>query len=310
MSKFWAICAYYNPLGYTSRYRNFTLFRRQLNVPLLIVELSGSRDFELTPNDGDLLIQLRGEPWIWQKERLLNIALSHLPASAEYVAWLDCDILFENSDWVSETTSKLDQGFDLVQPFRAIIHQKPQHAGALPIAKDWCSDPDELSAAFMVQRNAFSFDNLGLRGMMPAHGHAWAAKISFLKSNPVYDKCIVGGGDTFYLAAGLGKLQQVIDKMDVPEALSDAMVSFYSDMPRVKLSFSSNCIFHLYHGDFSKRGYNSRHQILSSLKFNPELDLTEDPRIPLAFTSVGKRILPHLKQYLMSRQEDQGWDDA
>ena len=36
---------------------------------------------------------------MWQKERLLNIALGAVPDDVEDVAWIDCDLVFESRDW-------------------------------------------------------------------------------------------------------------------------------------------------------------------------------------------------------------------
>ena len=42
---------------------------------------------------------------LWQKERLLNIAIENLPKTVEKVMWLDSDLIFLNDDWVAETAS-------------------------------------------------------------------------------------------------------------------------------------------------------------------------------------------------------------
>ncbi|HLX29681.1 MAG TPA: hypothetical protein VKV24_14460 [Casimicrobiaceae bacterium] len=55
-------------------------FRRRLGVPLVAAEL-GYRDALDRPDDAaDVLIRLRGGDTLWQKERLLNVALRELPA--------------------------------------------------------------------------------------------------------------------------------------------------------------------------------------------------------------------------------------
>jgi hypothetical protein len=66
---FWAITSYFNPMGYSHRRTNFQHFRRKLNTPLLAVELAYGPNFELTDQDADILIRLRGHSILWQKER-------------------------------------------------------------------------------------------------------------------------------------------------------------------------------------------------------------------------------------------------
>lgn len=74
----WVVTSYYNSAGYQRRLQNFKLFRQFLNAPLLVVELSGSGDFQLDENDGDIVLQLQGEDRLWQKERLINIGAKAL----------------------------------------------------------------------------------------------------------------------------------------------------------------------------------------------------------------------------------------
>ena len=95
----WAITSYFNPLSYRRRRDNYRIFRDRLGVPLLTVELAYGPQFELGESDADILIQRRGGDVLWQKERLLNIALDALPGSCTKVAWIDCDVVFGEQDW-------------------------------------------------------------------------------------------------------------------------------------------------------------------------------------------------------------------
>ena len=90
----WAITSYFNPVGFKRRLSNYRVFRANLAVPLVTVELSFDGRFELTDDDADILIQLSGGAVLWQKERLLNIAIQSVPKNAKNIAWLDCDVIF------------------------------------------------------------------------------------------------------------------------------------------------------------------------------------------------------------------------
>src|SRR5438067_927075 len=98
-NQMWAVTSYFNPVRYESRLRNYRCFRRSLQVPLITVELGCGDQFELDRGDSDKLIQLQGSSMLWHKERLLNVALSHVPKGVESVAWLDCDVIIEQPDW-------------------------------------------------------------------------------------------------------------------------------------------------------------------------------------------------------------------
>src|SRR5262249_54071588 len=110
---------YFNPMRYRRRLCNFRLFRKHLNIPLVVVELAFGEEFDLHKEDAELLIQLRGGAVLWQKERLLNIALSALPSSCRKVASLDCDIMFGGADWAHIASSLLDR-FSMIQLFKRV----------------------------------------------------------------------------------------------------------------------------------------------------------------------------------------------
>jgi hypothetical protein len=112
-----AITSYFNPVGYTHRLENYRLFRKHLAVPLVTVELSFNGRFELTREDADILVQIRGSHVMWQKERLLNTGIKWVPSACDKIAWLDCDIIFGSDEWVDRAIRALDE-FSLVHLFQ------------------------------------------------------------------------------------------------------------------------------------------------------------------------------------------------
>ena len=98
---------------------NFRKFRASVaaqGLQMLCVELVfGDSTFQLLDASSDapdceIMVQRRTSEGntLWQKERLLNIALDNLPASVTKVMWLDSDLIFLNDDWVPETAELLD----------------------------------------------------------------------------------------------------------------------------------------------------------------------------------------------------------
>lgn len=85
-SRLWAMTSYFNPIGYRRRHEDYLRFRSRLNAPLIAIELASHDRFELAEGDADILIQVRGGDVMWQKERLLNIALANRPAGCRFVA--------------------------------------------------------------------------------------------------------------------------------------------------------------------------------------------------------------------------------
>src|SRR6185436_16414039 len=102
-SDIWGITVYFNPVGYRRRRDNYRVFRQRLRIPLLAIELAYGSEFDLDEGDADILVQLRGRDVLWQKERLMNLALQALPAACRRVVCVDCDVVFEAGDWLDET---------------------------------------------------------------------------------------------------------------------------------------------------------------------------------------------------------------
>src|SRR5262245_1466730 len=150
----WAITSYYNPNRYWRRRANYTQFRRHLDLPLVAVELDLGGRYELDPSDAEILIRCQAGDVMWQKERLLNIALAALPESCQFVAWMDCDVIFPQPDWAAESCRMLDE-FPLVQPFAEMRHLRPDtNLSSL----DWASD---------VLLNKRSVASVSLEGISP-----------------------------------------------------------------------------------------------------------------------------------------------
>ena len=126
----WAITSFFNPMNYRRRLENYRVFRNYLDVPLITVELAFG-DFQLTSSDAEKLVQIRGQDVMWQKERLLNVALQQVPPDCECVSFLDADVIFGNKNWVAETTDRLRQ-YPIVQLFET--------ARDLPLDFDWNRD--------------------------------------------------------------------------------------------------------------------------------------------------------------------------
>src|SRR5436853_1095 len=105
----WAITSYFNPQRYRRRLANYRLFRKHLTIPLIAVELSFDGAFDLQPAEADVLVRLREGDVLWQKERLLNVALRALPVECRKVVWMDCDILVDAVDWPEQVSRMLDE---------------------------------------------------------------------------------------------------------------------------------------------------------------------------------------------------------
>lgn len=269
----WAITAYYNPNGFASRHRNFEAFAAGLKdsgVPWLVVEC-GCQDAGFQLQGYENVVRVRSPDVIWQKERLLNLALAALPASCTKVAWLDCDILFEDSDWADRATAMLDE-LPVIQPFSRVEH--------LPRPEDGQRACEPPSASFALI--AATCPAAVTSGDFELHGHtgfAWAACRDWLTEHGLYDACIAGSADHLMAHALCGDHDSACVRAMLGAPNSAYACHFrrwaeaaYADV-QGRIGWIDGRVLHLWHGAVADRHYYRRNQQLVSLRFDPEQDL-------------------------------------
>lgn len=305
---FWAITAYFNPMHYRRRLANFRVFRKQLHLPLIAVELAFGRDFELQTDDAEILIQLCDGAVLWQKERLLNIALQALPSNCRKVAWLDCDIIFAMPDWHEAAAFLLDR-CALIQLFRRVHGLGPQ----------WTPEEDQAAQVEYTQESATSSfasgvpaaTSLGLildnrRGTC-APGHAWAGCRELLNRHRFYDACIVGGGDRAMICAANGCFDEVMRIHCMNEQQRRWYMNwakpFYESV-RAGTTFLDADIFHLWHGDISMRKGRARHEGFQRFQFDPGIDIAHGDSGAWQWNSDKIEMHAYVRGCFASRRED------
>jgi len=133
---------------------------------------------------------------LWQKERLLNIALESIPPDVESVAFLDCDVVFDRKDWAEDAEAKLNERYDIIQLFSEALYLKkespPDNVSAISAEFSapgivHTGDPSVLSRGILVS---------GEKRLLYQPGLAWAVKRVILQEQHLYDAAIMGGGTT------------------------------------------------------------------------------------------------------------------
>jgi hypothetical protein len=285
----WTITTYYNPQNYKSRYNNFKIFRKNIQTPLLVVEFSHNGNFQLTNEDATILIQIPKGDILWQKERLLNIALKNLPKEVDNVAWVDSDIIFEDQNWPLEAEKLLETN-KVIQLFSHLIHLfpnklKPQdnnvyRSGAIRHIKDFGFDPKKQTT--FVDIRFQNGQSLGEPHKEP--GFAWAAKRELLDKWGFFDKNIIGGGDNAVVCSMYKEFDGFVNKIwtwnnlffksktkyydECRQYYLDWAFSFSNDVDG-KVDCIESTIYHLWHGDLKDRDYYKRYMNVAKLGFNP-----------------------------------------
>jgi hypothetical protein len=296
----WAITAYFNPVKYGSRRLAYKVFRRNLCVPLVAVELSFDGRFDLQKDDADILIQISGGAALWQTQRLLNIALKHVPSNVNKIAWMDCDVLFGDSDWPARAEDALEN-YSYIQPFSdAIMLRRGEQI------KDQNSNYDKRIAVTKLCQNE------DLTVLAQRRGHnvpfamlAWAARRDCLEQHKFYDAAIVGGADMLFFSALNNKPDFAIWRFNLNSVFAEHYAHWAARIPKPSLG-NFGCIdgeiWHMWHGELVNRHRTSRWNLVKD--FNPLLDIKLSDNEAWKFTEEGKRLEAGIKSFFISRQED------
>lgn len=299
----WLLTSYFNSHGYRTKRQNYDRFRERIEASglnLLTVECAfGPAAFELPPSPNVLRISARD--LMWQKERLLNVAIAKLPTVCRKVAWLDGDILFARPDWAVETARLLDE-FPVVQLFDRAIR--------LPRGHDAYHGEGDLWESFAaVSRRS---PHLMLKGDFAAHGHtgfAWAARRDYLDRHGLYDACIAGSGDHMMAHALCGDwtspcIQRIIGQNNRHRDYFAAWARRQYQDVRAKLGCVPGTVLHLWHGETADRRYVLRNQELAAFGFDPAADVRVGPTGCWEWASRKPRLHAWASDYFGHRCED------
>ena len=305
---FWAITSYFNPLSYRNRQANYRIFRERLGVPLVTVELAYGPRFELDESDADILIQLRGGDVLWQKERLLNLALDALPAECTKVAWIDCDVLFGDDDWPKRARQVLD---------RVPIAQLYSEVHYLPAATK--TEPPDRALAEVKRISIASAVASGLdaeacleQGNGPTVGSystgvAWAVRRELLQAHHFYDAFIVGGGDRAMAVALYGCFDNVVRRQRLNERQLAHFLAWAEplrDAVGGAIGFVGGDVFHLWHGALDDRRWYRRYGPMPAFRFDPFEDIALTGNGLWRWNSHKPDLHAYVQDHFILRRED------
>ena len=241
---------------------------------------------------------------IWVKENLINLAIQSLNNDWEYVCWLDKDIHFLNPNWDIDTINKLKE-YDIIQPWSRVLflnknyeidrNIKSNNENSFVTMFNNCSDPNKEKGFLSYGK----VKELGYESRVGHPGHTWATNRKFYeKIGGLFDRCIVGGGDSFLLC--------VIDQeFDLPYLkLKEHYKSFYAQYINLARGTKVGCIegtiAHYFHGDMENRNYFNRYKLLSD-KINIENDIEYQENGTLKINNKEKE--KDILDYFYSRKE-------
>ena len=306
---FWGITTFYNPAGYKNKSENYKKFRessKKQGLKLLCVELAfNGSDFELTKNDADILLQLRCSSVLWQKERLLNIALDSLPKECDKVAWVDAEVIFDNDSWIEETCSLLEK-YMIVQPYSSAAFLKKDDQ-----FKEITDYPWGIGCGKRNNGMAYVISNFGKRKLnwFLEHGQpglAWAGRRKIFDKLNFYDQHILGAGDLLMAHAFYDSDNKMLLKK-LSAGLKETYCSWrrkiYKEV-KGSVYFTDGQIIHLWHGQRKNRLYGEIDYVLGRYEFDPRHDMKISKNGCFEWNTKKSELHDDIRQYFFKRMED------
>lgn len=298
------VTSYFNPEGYESKRRAFSLFAAAMDrsrVPLFVAECAfDGQSFELPESSS--VFRFSGGDVMWQKERLINLAIERVPDQFTKIAWLDSDILFDNPRWPVMTSERLDEARVIQLYAKAVRLRQGELSfwGSGAIHNSFCRVHSAMPA--MTRFGTYS-----------THGHtglAWAASRDFLAKVGLYDRAIVGGADHLMAHAFAGDfcsgcLPRIFqgDRPYLDHFRSWAEVAFAHTQG--SLDYVPGAVLHVWHGEGGNRRYMGRNERLADLGYDPSLHLVAPPDGAWSWTEeAGAELRSWTAEYFRDRRED------
>jgi len=297
------VTCYFNPKRFASKRQNFEIFRegmRQYGAPLYVTELAtpnGEFELDESPN----IIRVRSASTMWQKEKLLNIAINRLPAKFTKVIWADCDLKFDNRNWLVNASSALDK-FTVIQPFTEAVRLPPRQTSHEGSGRRY------QSFASVILRRPKTLRS----GNFAKHGHtgfAWGGRRDWLLECGLYECCISGSGDHLMAHAFCGDYTSPCVMRTVGNAFRyhshfREWAKHVFELTGGNFGVIEGTVLHLWHGDPRKRQYGERDRELCELDFDPKVDLRENQDGCWELTDRNPVLPDWVNSYYDSRDED------
>jgi len=251
------ITCFFNPHGLTQQIDNYYRFANAIApVPLYTVEMSFSGQFSI--QNSFKVNGCQNTQVLWQKERLLNLGIRHLPKQYDNIAWIDCDVLFTNPLWYEETERLLEM-YPVVQMFQK------------------CHWLDLNGSVEKSRPSSASLGSYLKAGSDQSHpGFAWAARRSQIEQwGGLFDLDITGNGDAWMTHAFYKEYDTAMTRA-ASLMLRQSVLQWcerVADLTGGQVAVVPGDVLHLFHGPLSERGYWDRFLIQQKHNYDPGSDI-------------------------------------
>jgi len=286
------LTSHYNPIGFDRQKKNAECFYQQMPLQIRNHVYSINADF----GGQDMVLPFHGRTVrasdkniMWQKERMLNLALATLPPEYDQVCWVDADLIFTNPYWYEQTEESLRENA-VTQMFSAVINTN-------------------RFGEFLERRHGVGWRVKNKPGDITGWyrpGGAWAARREIAETC-IPDEHISGGGDCMTAFAWTGEF----DRWRRHIAYSGRWAKHYDDWARRqnemvagRIGYVQGDVIHLWHGDRENRQYNDRAKILERHNFDPFEDIRIGDNGLWEWSTDRPEMHNAIRKYFVRRRED------
>jgi hypothetical protein len=277
------------------------------NVDITLVEcVYGNRDHQLDvfKNEPRVhIIKVKANTLLWIKENLMNIGIHRLPHEAKYIATFDADIFYRKKGWASDIINALDL-YSVIQPWKTALDLGPNdeviaaHQSFLSLYIDGKPVVPRFDEKMRLTNHPYKYGH---------PGYAWAWRKSFLHwTGGLFEYGGIGSGDHNMALALINNahmsLPKTVNKNYMTMLISwQELAKAFNEM---KVGITEHTIEHMFHGNKSARGYNTRWEIFVKHEFDPIIDTKRNSFGVLEFSGNKPKLELEWHRYLKSRSED------
>ena len=295
----YVILPYFNYCSFQKRTTLFIDFIERYkdveNIKIVIVEGVLADQTPQLPDFGAKVfmhIHVTLKDRIWIKENLINLAVKQLPSEWKYMAWIDADITFLNTNWATETVELL-QTNQVVQMFHSAVNMGPD-GETLKV---------EQGFIYMYLKSGREFSKSSRYGVWHP-GFAWAcSREAYDKMGGLLEIGILGSGDR-HMALGLIGLAEFSYPGNIGLSYKAKVLALQKNMEGFKIDYLKGSVLHHFHGSIADRRYVDRWAILTKNLYNVNNDVCYNSDNVLSLTEKGKRMQPEMDEYFVGRKED------
>jgi hypothetical protein len=298
------VVPYFNPAKSDLIANAHRRFRKEFpsEIPLHTIEVSFDGNFDI--HDAEFQIQANENQIMWQKERIFNLAVEKLlPSKYTRIMCSDSDILYDKTHFAREAlrSNGIVQCFKFVKSLNRNENVNDVSLGYIAYLALIYKNTNTTRQLYheILKKNPTARLNV-----VPRTGFSWIYPREIF---PLYDKAIVGGGDSFIILS-IEKIYKSYQKRMTDIHFNDLIVwkkHLNLKNKNIQKYFINLPILHLFHGEYKNRQYNERHEILKRHNFNPQTDIRIGENGLYEWSSNKKEMHKEIFEYFQFRKKNE-----